>query len=221
MAVGEAYLAAAVGEPLELGDAVALEEAVLDQNLGRSPHVHVILSDMLDFLADEVEIDDERRVGRRGLGGEGNLALPPRRLELHPQVRRVLDGLLIARRDFFLCPPLLFGGRRWQNARGIERKLERRRLGGPQVGQGAEVELLGRAQRHREDLEVAARSVLTQRTRGEIGDGDGLVRGNVSHLGVLPVGVAQLVRLVHHLVQARHIRLHGRLLLLQFFLHNN
>ena len=33
MAVGEAYLAAAVGEPLELGDAVALEEAVLDQNL--------------------------------------------------------------------------------------------------------------------------------------------------------------------------------------------
>jgi len=214
MAVGEAYLAAAVGEPLELGDAVALEEAALDQNLGRSPHVHVILRDMLEFLADEVEIDDEWRVGRRGLGGEGNLALPPRGLELHAQVWRVLDGLLIARRDLFLCPPLLLGGRRWQRARGIERKLEGRRLSGPQVGQVAEVELLGRAQRHREDLEVAARPVLTQRARGEVGDGDGLVCGNVGHLRALPVGVAQLVRLLHHLVQPRHVRLHGRLLLL-------
>ncbi len=63
----EAYLAAAIREPLELCDTVALEEAALDQDLGRSPYVHVILSDMFDLLADEVEIDDEGRIGCRRL----------------------------------------------------------------------------------------------------------------------------------------------------------
>jgi hypothetical protein len=39
-------LAAAIGKPLQLSDAIPLKETTVDQNLRRSPHVHVVLTDM-------------------------------------------------------------------------------------------------------------------------------------------------------------------------------
>ena len=42
--------------------------------------------------------------------------------------------------------------------------------------------------------------------------------GNIGVLRVLSIGLAQLIDLLHHLIQARHIHLHLGLLLFQFSL---